>query len=70
MTALLQPRSLELHHMLGTISDDLSIGKPFPPFKIHDLLDNQPPKITPLMPFVEPQIHTPYVRSKSNLSVF
>ena len=60
----LQARSLELHHILGSISDVLKIGKPAPHFRAHDPLDNQkPPKIFPLMEFVEPQSHTPYVRN-------
>jgi FAD binding domain len=64
----LQPRSLELHHILGTISDVLGTGKPTPHFRVHDPLDNQkPPKIAPLSPFVEPQIHTPYVCNQSYL---
>ena len=67
----LQPRSVELHHILGTVSDILEIGKPTPYFRVQDPLDNQkPPKIFPLMQVVEPQTHTPYVRNQSYLSVF
>jgi hypothetical protein len=56
--------------MLGTISDILDSAKLYPYFRVHDLLDDQkPPKITPLIPSVEPQIHTPYVRNWSYLSV-
>jgi hypothetical protein len=61
----LQPRSLELHHILGTIPDVLSTGKPAHNWhlKVHDLSDIQkPPKINPLPSFVESKIHTPYVR--------
>ncbi|KAF8806911.1 hypothetical protein BYT27DRAFT_7161509 [Phlegmacium glaucopus] len=54
------PRSLELHHILGTISDVISTGKPLPHFRAHNPVDNQPPKITEMMPFVEPTVHTPY----------
>ena len=61
--AALNPRSQELHHILGTISDVVDISKPVPCVRAHDLLDNQKsPQITRLFPFVEPQFHTPYVR--------
>jgi hypothetical protein len=60
----LQPRSLELHHILGIVSDVLSSGKPPPHLRVHDPLDNQkPPKITPFIDFIEPRSHTPYVRN-------
>ena len=56
----LQPRSLEVHHILGTVSDVLDMAKPLPSVRAHD--SQKQPKIVSL-PFVEPRFHTPYVRN-------
>jgi len=55
-----QPRSLELHHLLGTISHVLGSGKLSSCIRAHDLLDTQKPPVITTVPFIEPQFHTPY----------
>ncbi|KAJ3741508.1 FAD binding domain-containing protein [Lentinula detonsa] len=60
----IQPRSLEMHHFLGTLPDILSIARPLPPCTVYKTPGGtEPLKTFELNPYEEPTPDSPYVNA-------